>query len=170
LRDLLIRLAREGLIQARWTDAILDECFRSIIRRRPELEKPLERTRSLMNAALPDCLILGYEDLVDTLDLPDPDDRHVLAAAIKSEAEAIVTANLGDFPAAVLSKYGIEAIHPDQFVLRLMDSDPSRVLGVLVRQAADLQNPPRTLADLLIMLEAIGLTATVEGLRQSGRI
>lgn len=166
LRDLLIRLARVGLVQARWTEAILDECFRSIVRRRPELAKALERTRALMIVAVPDSLVVGYEHLVDTLALPDVDDRHVLAAAIQAGADLIVTANLADFPPEVLSVHGVEAKHPDLFVLELVESAPALVLTVLVRQAADLQNPPRTRDDLLDMLEAIGLPLSVTRLRE----
>ncbi len=166
LRDLLIRLARAGLVQARWSDAILDECFRSILRRRPELETALQRTRALMSAAVPDSLVVGYESLVETLTLPDADDRHVLAAAIRSGAEWIVTANLGDFPRELLAVHGVEAKHPDAFVLELITSAPAVVLAVVARQAADLQNPRRTLEDVLAMLEAIGLSMSVARLRE----
>ncbi len=156
LRDLLIRIARAGLVRARWTDAILDECFRSILRRRPELASPLERTRELMNAGVADCLIIGYEDLVDTLKLPDPNDRHVLGAAIRAGAETIVTANLADFPAK----------HPDEFVVELINSAPAVVLGIIARQAADLRNPPRTVDDVLDMLQAVGLGRAVARVRE----
>lgn len=79
LRDLLIRIARTGVVQARWTDMILTECFRNIGEKRPELdEKRLERTRDLMNKAVADCLIKGFEPLIEGLVLPDENDRHVL--------------------------------------------------------------------------------------------
>lgn len=114
LRDLLIRVARAGVVQAHWSDDILDESFRSILRERPELApEALERTRTLMNTALPDARVTGYERLVDSLELPDPDDRHVLAAAVRIGAQAIVTFNLKDFPATALEPLGIEAKHPD---------------------------------------------------------
>lgn len=84
LRDLLIRIAQAGLVHAKWTDLTLDETFRSILRRRPTLDpRRLERTRELMCAAIRDRLIVGHEPLIDAVELPDPDDRHVLAAAIK---------------------------------------------------------------------------------------
>ena len=119
-----------------------------------------------MIVAVPDSLVVGYEHLVDTLALPDVDDRHVLAAAIQAGADLIVTANLADFPPEVLSVHGVEAKHPDLFVLELVESAPALVLTVLVRQAADLQNPPRTRDDLLDMLEAIGLPLSVTRLRE----
>lgn len=166
LRDLLIRLSRAGLVRARWTDAILDECFRSILRRRPELAAPLKRTRALMTAAVPDCLIDGYADLMDTFELPDPDDRHVLAAAIRAGAETIVTANLSDFPRDVLARYQVEAKHPDDFVVELVDSAPAVVLSVVARQAADLRTPPRSVDDVLDLLQSVGLPMTVARLRE----
>ena len=86
-RDLLIRIAQAGLAQAKWTDAILDEVFTSLVKNRPDLDPTrLDRTRELMAAAIRDVLVVGYEPLIDALDLPDPDDRHVLAAAIRARA------------------------------------------------------------------------------------
>jgi hypothetical protein len=76
----------------------------------------LARTRALTNAAVRDCLVTGYDDVIDSLTLPAADDRHVLAAAIRAGAEVIVTYNLKDFPAETLAKFGIEAQHPDDFL------------------------------------------------------
>jgi predicted nucleic acid-binding protein len=96
LRDLLIRIAQSGTVQAKWTNAILDEMGRAL---RPDIpDEKLERLRELMNRAVRDCLVAGYEPLIEGLKLPDPDDRHVLAAAIKAGAQVIVTRNLKDFP------------------------------------------------------------------------
>jgi hypothetical protein len=88
LRDLLVRLANTGVVRARWSDAILDECFRNILEQRPDLKpEALVRTRELMKRAVPDCMVTGFDTLVDGLVLPDPDDRHVLAAAIRAGAQ-----------------------------------------------------------------------------------
>lgn len=77
----------------------LDEVFDSLARNRPDLDPAkLTRTRELMGAAICDVLVVGHEPLIDVVDLPDPDDRHVLAAAIKARAQVIVTQNLRDFP------------------------------------------------------------------------
>jgi predicted nucleic acid-binding protein len=111
LRDLFLRVAMTSVVRARWSDDILDECFRSILAQRPDLnESALNRTRELMTQAIPDCLIDDFQELVDGLTLPDPDDRHALAAAIRAGAQAIVTFNRKDFPASALSKYGVEAL------------------------------------------------------------
>ncbi|MBX9626148.1 MAG: PIN domain-containing protein, partial [Gemmataceae bacterium] len=97
IRDLLVHLAVLDVVAARWTDAIHDEWVESLLADRPDLTRgQLERTRALMNTHVRDCLVTGYEDLVPTLTLPDPDDRHVLAAAVRAGAGAIVTFNLAD--------------------------------------------------------------------------
>lgn len=167
LRDLLVRLAATDLVRARWTDQILDECFRNILTNRPELRpEALGRTRDFMNAAVADVLVTGYEDLIAAVELPDPDDRHVLAAAVRCGAQVIVTANLSDFPPAALAKYGIEAQHPDEFVGDLLDLAPMTVVSAVRRQAASLKNPPRTIDDVLDILLTNGLAQSVARLRE----
>lgn len=90
LRDLFIRLAQAGGVQAKWSETIHDEWIRNVLKNNSQLTKEwLERTRILMNESARDCLVYGYEDLIDSLVLPDPDDRHVLAAAIRAEATII---------------------------------------------------------------------------------
>lgn len=125
LRDLLMRLAVKGLVRARWTEQILDECFRNILAKRPDLNaSSLQRTRDLMNQSIRDVMVTGHEGLISSLELPDRDDRHVLAAAIRAGAQVIVTANLSDFPDHKLEAYSVEAQHPDEFVLHLLDLAP----------------------------------------------
>ena len=167
LRDLLLRIAVTGIVRARWTEQILDECFRSIVANRPELSAAaLSRTRELMNRAVADCLVTGYEGLIDGLALPDVDDRHVLAAASRCGAQTIVTFNLSDFPRSKLAAYEVEAIHPDDFVLDLLDLGPGTVCAVVKEQASALKNPPRTLGDLLDTLRDQGLVQSVGKLRE----
>lgn len=167
LRDLLMRVAHAGLVRARWTETILDECFSNLASARPDLEPAaLARTRQRMNAAVADCLVTGFEPLIASLDLPDPSDRHVLAAAIRSAAQVIVTSNLRDFPADKLSPYGVEALHPDDFVLSLVDLAPGAIATILIQQASALRNPPRSQAELLDTLLAQGLVRSVTRLRE----
>lgn len=124
-RDLLIRVAQSGLVQAKWSDQILDETFKSIREKRPDLPAAkLDRTRALMCRAVRDSLVTGYESLVGAVELPDADDRHVLAAAIKAGAQVIVTWNLKHFPADALVGWNIEAKTPDDFVLDQLHLDP----------------------------------------------
>lgn len=167
LRDLLIRLAQAGLVRAKWTDAIHDEWLRNVLQDNPRLSaERLARTRNLMNDAVRDCLVTGYENLIASLSLPDPDDRHVLAAAIHARADVIVTYNLSDFPAFALAEFDIEPLHPDEFVVFLLDAAPGAVCAAVRRQRASLQNPPKTADEVLATLESQGLPQTVARLRQ----
>ena len=167
LRDLLMHLALTGLFQARWTERIHEEWTRNLLEDRPELSREkLERVRRLMDAHAEDCLVTGYESLIGSLSLPDPDDRHVLAAAIHAKAGTIVTYNLSDFPAASLERYGVQAQHPDAFVLRLLGLDRERVVQAVRNQRANLTRPKVTADALLATLEKQRLVRTVASLRQ----
>lgn len=167
LRDLLLRLSGTGLFRAKWTEEILDECFASILEDRPDLDPSrLVRTRKLMVEAVPDCLVRNYKSIVPGLSLPDPQDRHVLAAAIRSGAQTIVTSNLKDFPADVLTSYDIVAQHPDEFLLHVLDLSPPTVLRVLLEQANALRRPPMKVDELLDKLEEIGLVDFVAELQR----
>jgi predicted nucleic acid-binding protein len=169
LRDLLVRIAARGLVQAKWSDEILDECFVAIRRQRPELsETALARTRELMCKAVPDCVVTDYGDLVPGLQLPDPGDRHVLAVAIRSAAQTVVTWNLSDFPLDRLAPYGVRAQDPDTFILGLLNLHEAAVSALVVRQAADLKNPPRTVDDVLQTLHDNGLMRSVAEMRAQG--
>lgn len=169
LRDLLIRIAGTGVVQAKWTDRILDECFASILRRLPHLlPQKLEATRAAMNLAVPDVLVSGYESLIADVDLPDPNDRHVVAAAILAHAQVIVTSNLKDFPPASLSRFGLEAMTPDDFVLDCIDLRPEAILTAVQKQAATLKSPPMTLDEVFARLENNGLEQSVARLRALG--
>lgn len=165
-RDLLIRVAQAGLVRARWTHQILDETFRTIMEKRPNLDpERLARTRALMNEAIRDVLVTGYEPLIEVLDLPDPDDRHVLAAAIKCGAQMIVTTNDRDFPADRLAPWGIEARSPDHFLHAMIDLNSKVVFGEVQRIADSKKKPPMTVDDILDALNKIGLVETVAALR-----
>jgi predicted nucleic acid-binding protein len=168
LRDLLMWLALTDLFRARWTDAIHDEWIRTVLKDRPDLRREqLERTRDLMNANVRDCLVTGYEELIEAISLPDPDDRHVLAAAVHGRADVIVTFNLSDFPPAILRRYGIEAQHPDDFVTHLLDLDAARVYAAVRNQRLTLTNPPRTAEELLETLRQQQLVQTVAQLSRA---
>lgn len=169
LRDLLIRVANKRALNlaARWTDKILDEMVESILRRRPDLDRArLSRTRELMCQAVPDCLVTGYEGLSTDLDLPDADDRHVLAAAIRARAEVIVAFNVDDFPESALGPYDVVARHPDDFVHDLIELHPASVVAALAEQAADLKNPPQSLVETVKILAARGLPRSAEAIER----
>ena len=154
VRDLLMRIAISGMVRAHWTDEILDETFGNLIANRPDLSpERLAVTRERMNAAVPGALVGGYETLVEALKLPDPDDRHVLAAAITAGAVVIVTSNLNDFPAETLQPFGIEAKTPDDFVLDQISLDEGSVRDCVHQIARGRTRPPKTYEAVLNALE-----------------
>jgi predicted nucleic acid-binding protein len=166
LRDFLMNLAITDLFRAKWTDEIHDEWIRNVLMNRPDLMKDrLQRTRDLMNSHVRDCLVIGYQDLIPSLTLPDTNDRHVLAAAIRAGADVIVTYNLKDFPVATLERYGIEAQHPDEFITHLIDLAPPVICEAAKRQRMSLKNPPQSVEQLLSAYERQGLAQTVAELR-----
>lgn len=162
VRDLVIEIARTGLLRAKWTTRIHSEWINAVARERPELDRArLERVAQLMNTAVLDCLVTGFELLEPGLtSLPDPDDRHVLAAAIHCGAQEIVTFNLRDFPEAVLRPYGVRAIHPDEFIEHLLDLNPEAVCEAVRRIRRRLANPPKSAKDLLENYEQHGLAVS----------
>ncbi|GHH56872.1 PIN domain-containing protein [Lentzea cavernae] len=166
LRDLLIRIAAAGLVQAKWTEEILDEVFRNVRENRPGLaDHLLDRTRVLMVKAVRDCLVNGYQPLIPTLTPPDPDDRHVLAAAIRTRAQVIVTDNLKDFPAEALRLWDIEPKSADDFVSDQIGLDAKVVWSCVQQIANSWRNPPGTIGDVLASLERCGLVQSVAALR-----
>jgi len=167
LRDFLLRLAQAGVYAPFWSETILEECFRSVQRDRPDLSaSQLARTRKFMNDAFEEALVTGHETGLETYILPDPDDRHVLAAAVHSGATWIVTFNLRDFPERALEPLGIQAIHPDAFVLACLEHSPDVVLRVLHTQQDALIRPRPTLEELLGRLQEQGLIHSIAGLRE----
>ena len=165
LRDLLMRLALTDTFRARWSNEIHDEWIGSVLENRPELREQLERTRTLMNSHVRDCLITGYEHLVDAIELPDRGDRHVVAAAISCGASLIVTTNLKDFPQDQLRRYELEAQHPDDFIYHLFDLHAAKVVEAAREQRQSLKKPPKTVDEFLDKLLKQGLTQTVDKLR-----
>jgi len=165
LRNILMRLAIDDLYRAFWSQRIQDEWTQAILRDRPHLPRAqIERTRRLMEHSIDDAMVSGYEPLIETLTLPDADDRHVLAAAIHCGARVIVTANLRDFPNATLALYDIEARHPDSFILGLLTAFPDEVLGTLRRLRNGLNKPPMTPDELLAAMARQGLSASADAL------
>jgi predicted nucleic acid-binding protein len=167
LRNLLMHLAMTGLFRAKWSAAVHEEWMSALLRNRPDLSREkLERTRQLMDKHAIDALVTGYEPLIAGLHLPDPGDRHVLAAAIRGRADVIVTANLRDFPAAALVAFGVEPQHPDEFVLHLLDLAPGVVTAAAHDHRTSLVKPAKSVDEYLTTLEAQGLTQTVSVFRE----
>lgn len=153
------------MFRARWSVDIHDEWKRNLLRNRADpTAAQLDRTASLMDRAIPDALVTGYEALIDGLTLPDANDRHVLAAAIRCNASVIVTFNQKDFPKEVLSIYGVEAQHPDVFVDNLFDLEPAAVVAAARRQRETLKHPPMTVGRYLEILQRLGMVQTCKTL------
>ena len=166
LRNFLMHLALTGLFRAKWSAGVHEEWISNLLKYRPDLTREkLERTRQLMDKATLDALVEGYEDLIPTLSLPDANDRHVLAAAIRGEAQVIVTMNLKDFPNEVLQQYEMEGLHPDEFILQLIDLAPDVVMDAAGTHRQSLKNPPKSIEEFLASLEAQGLPKSVAAFR-----
>ncbi len=147
LTDLLLSLSVAELLRPRWTAQIHEEWMRNLLADRPELERAkIERRREMMDRAIDDCLIMGYEPLIPTLQLPDADDRQVLAAAIHSQAQIILTSNLRDFPATALAPHGLVAQGPDEFLTQLVEQHPAEVQAV-IEEMRGAQNAPARYAN-----------------------
>ena len=162
LRDLFLQLAVTDLFKAKWTADIHREWIEALMRNEPQRDRAaLERTRDLMDEATRDSLVTGYEPLIASLTLPDPDDRHVLAAAIAGRCDVIVTQNLKHFPDAALAPFEIEAQHPDEFLCNHLSLAPGVVCGAVRKVWARLLKPPYSVEEYLATLTRQGLVATV---------
>lgn len=165
LRDLLLSLADADLYSAKWTVHIRDEWTRSRLRDQPGHAAQIAAAAQAMEDAIPDCLVSGYEHLIEGLNLPDPDDRHVLAAAIAGHADAIVTLNEKDFPKTVLDLLGIEVQSPDEFVLNQLMLDKMTALDAIKRMRERWARPQYDGPALVALLEQRGLPQSAAHLR-----
>jgi predicted nucleic acid-binding protein len=169
LRDLLMELALTDLFRARWSDEIHKEWIRNVLKNRPDLEESqLLRTRAFMDANVRDALVTDFESLIPSLELPDDNDRHVLAAAIRCNADVIVTFNLKDFPSDYLSSFDVEAQHPDDFILYLLDLFPIHVCRAVEKVRQRLRNPTMDRDRYLSNLLKQGLPQTVSFMKELG--
>ncbi len=158
-------LALSGRFRARWTQEIHCEWKRNLLKNCPDLTmEQLDRTSGLMDQAIPDACVHDYEDLITGLTLPDCDDRHVLAAAIRCGASVIVTFNQKDFPCKTLEPFGIEAQHPDEFVDNLFGLDPAAVVAAAQKQRRQLKMPAMDVETFLDLLQRQGLVKSVQAL------
>ena len=166
LRDTLMRLALTDLFKAHWTDMIHAEWINALLRQNKHSKETLERTRDLMDKHVRDAKVFNFESLIDSLELPDPDDRHVLAAAIKVNADAIVTFNQKDFPSDYLQQFGIDVVHPDDFIHYQIDMATAVCCEAIRRQRAALKNPEIDVENFLAILQKQQLPQTVSTLRK----
>jgi predicted nucleic acid-binding protein len=169
-RNILVQAAVDGIYSARWTDEIHDEWTRNLLANIPEIPpQRLQQTRRLMEMALPDARITGFHHHIDGLNLPDPQDRHVVAAAIKANASLILTWNLRDFPASALKEHALECLTPDAFLASLYDRTPELIVATLSNARRNLSKSGVSALGFLDILMAHGLTELAARLREHSR-
>ena len=167
LRDLLLSLAADGLYRAKWSQQIHDEWTSNLLKNRGDLTtEQLQRCCTCMNTAVSDSLVTGYEDLIDSIELKDPDDRHVVAVAIRSNADSIVTFNQKDFDADELKKFDLYTEHPDEFISNMIEVYTPRVISAVREMRARLKNPPKEVGEFLETLQNQGLPQSVAKLSE----
>lgn len=159
IRDLLLWLAHYDLYTPKWSEDVFAEWQRVMERRDVPAEEAEKRVQKV-NMAFPDALVENYVGLIDSLDLPDPDDRHILAAAIKINADVIVTNNIKDFPEAYLESFGLTAKTADDFLTDIIDLNPEEAIAAFREMVLSKKNPALDEFQVLEQLRKAGLTAT----------
>jgi len=163
LRDILLNLAEQGIYDPKWSEIITNEWFSNLLKNRPDLkEESLRRTISFMEKKFEDATVTDFDHHITTIQIPDPDDRHVVACAIQCEAEIIVTKNLKDFPTEELAKYNLIAQHPDDFICDLIRMNKQATVDALNAQLKMLINPLVTKEELLETFKKQGLPKAAE--------
>ena len=158
LTDTLLRIAERDLYRPLWSDRILEEALEATIDTHSDIDPERLRKRfETMSTTFEDACVVDWEHLEATIELPDPEDRHVVAAAIRGRADCIVTANLRDFPTSVLDELDIEVTHPDDFLVNQFDLAPRIVLDVIRDQSGHAVNPMLTPMDLVARLSRAGV-------------
>lgn len=165
-RDVLLRFYDAGLFRARWTERILDEWSRSLLNAHPNLKSNIEAQQEKIRNVFPEALVSGFEHLEAGLNLPDADDRHVLAAAILCGAQHIVTDNVRDFPSAELDQFDIKAIEADEFLSRTFDLYTAEAMSVLRELRSYYSNPRFTPSEFVFDLTAKGMPKLAARVRE----
>lgn len=165
-RDLLLTFMEESLFIGHWNEQILDEYSRNLIKNRPELINKVNRTIKLIKEFFPEALVEGFESLEQSLELPDPNDRHVLAAAIQSESQFIVTHNLKDFPNGYLAEFNVEAISLDWFLYSVINDQEEVAKIAFLKMVGRYKKEPKTPEAIIERLEKEPLSTTIELIRR----
>lgn len=155
LCDTLPRLAEAGAYRPLWSAGVLEELERNLLERGLPEEAVTYRIRE-MRRSFPDAEVRGYQTLTESMTC-DPKDRHVLAAAVRGDAEVLVTFNTGDFPDTATSVHDITVVHPDDFLLDQLDLYPGATVASLRAQARSYKAPDMDIEDLLGRLASAGV-------------
>lgn len=168
LADTLLRIAERELYRPLWSDRILAEAADAVFEVHPDISaEQVGKRFAAMDKTFEDARVEGWEGLEATVALPDPDDRHVVAAALRGRADAIITTNVRHYPTDTLEPLGIEVIHPDNFLLDQLDLVPRTVLDALREQAANTRHPHLTPIDLVARLARAGVPGFAD---EAGRL
>jgi predicted nucleic acid-binding protein len=160
-RDLLLWFAFYDLYTPQWSENICSE-WMNVMLRKGVNEEEAQKRADVINEAFPDALVENYSSLIDHLELPDVNDKHVLAAAIKTNANLIITNNLKDFPEDYLAKYGLKAKSPDDFFTDIIDLNPDIALTSFKKLVLNKKNPPYNEFEVLDIFRNNGLKNTAD--------
>ena len=159
IRDILFWFAHYDLYTPKWSEHIFDEWKRVMIEKGVSEEEASKRIAKA-NAAFPDALVKNYKGLIEHLVLPDKDDRHILAAAIKTNANLIVTNNIKDFPQAYLQSFSLSAKTADDFLTDIIDFNQEEAVIAFKEMVLKKKNPKQDEFEVLTLLRNAGLTDT----------
>lgn len=163
LADTILRLGESEVVRPHWSVDVMEELQRNLA---TAIGEERARNRRLaMETAFPAAMVSGYEAMVDSM-ANDPKDRHVLAAAVHSDCEVIVTFDAAGFAPDVLNGHGLVAVHPDDFLLDQLDLYPQVVRHSLLRQSAATARPHLTLLELIEHFERTTLSGFAAELRR----
>lgn len=158
LRGALLWFADARLLRPVWSKDVLIEWRRSVQRRHADMDDAkCDRLQAAFTSHFPDAEVSDYDAFINAITLPDPDDRHVLAAAIVGKCNGIITSNLRHFPTETVSKFGIEVIHPDQFIVNVIDLDENKAIGACKRHREAMGISKPTAEQYLERFEICGL-------------
>ncbi|MBB1571154.1 MAG: PIN domain-containing protein [Propionibacteriaceae bacterium] len=167
LTNVLLTAAEDSLLQPHWSPEVLEEAIIAINEIRPHLnETQIHRRFSAMDAAFPGASVAGDPSRLDHREFPDPDDRHVVAAAMAAGVEIIVTANIRDFPTTLMNTLGLIVMSPDELLLKLLAENKTAVLEVMLKVASTLRSPQQSIEELLVALKRAGAPSFAEKARR----
>jgi len=161
IRDLLFWFAHDDLFTPKWSKHIFDEWIR-VMKRKGVPDSEIDKRTENANMAFPDAMVENYESLIAGLELPDPKDCHVLAAAIKTNANVIVTNNLKHFPKECLSSYGLSAKNADDFLTDTIDLNQDKALQAFLKLVQNKTNPDLDQYEVLDRYRNLGLKLTAD--------
>lgn len=168
IRDLLLEICvHHNLLRLRWSQKVQDEWINKLSERDPKIKESLEKTRKRMEDAVPECLVHDYHLIEQSLKLPGLNDRHVLAAAIHSRSNFLLTENQKDFPESILSRHYLIAVSVETLLCSIQEQYQYVLLGALRNILTRLRNPPISIEDWCLRLERIGFPKSSRLIRES---